>query len=542
MFFAIAAGAAEPPAFVDVRSESGIDFVHESGDPERRSILSSLGGGAALFDYDGDSDLDVYLARKGVSRLYRNQGGFRFEDVTERVGISGPGWGIGCAAADFDNDGLVDLYLTRIGGSVLYRNRGDGTFEDRTAALGVGDEGFGASAAFFDAEGDGDLDLYVANYVRPDQTFPEPGSEPTCHWLGMAVMCGPRGLEGQADVFYRNEGATFVEATKESGLEDPLRAYGIGVVSFDYDDDGDADLYVANDTDPNFLFRNDGRGHFEEIGLLSGAAYSGSGATQAGMGVDFGDANGDGHLDIFVTNFSHETNTLYLGSPSGLFTDVTEEAGLSGPSLGPLGWGTRFSDLDNDGDEDLFVANGHVYPDVETVDATTSYRQRNQVFLNDGRGSFVELETGADSSEGSKSNRGAAFGDLDGDGDPDVVLNAIDDEPSILRNDLGDGARFLGLRLVGRASSRDGAGARVRVLTSGREQRKEAHASGSVLSSNDPRLLFGLGSSEVADEIEIRWPSGERSRLRAVPAGERYLLIVEGVEGFLETFGTSTSP
>jgi enediyne biosynthesis protein E4 len=531
MFFAL-----EAPQLVDVRAESGIEFVHESGDPEKRTILSSLGGGAALFDYDGDADLDVYLVRKGANQLYRNSGGFRFENVTEDAGVSATGWSIGCAAADFDNDGLADLYVTRIGPDVLYRSRGDGTFEDVSSILGGGTEGFGASAAFFDAEGDGDLDLYVANYVAPDQTFPEPGTDPTCQWLGLAVMCGPRGLVGQKDVFYRNEGLRFVEASEENGLDDSIQAYGIGVVSSDYDADRDADLYVANDTNPNFLFRNDGEGRFEEVGLLSGAAYSGAGATQAGMGVDFGDANGDGHLDIFVTNFSHETNTLYVGSSSGLFTDETEEVGLSTPSLGPLGWGTRFVDLDNDGDEDLFVANGHVYPGVESVDATTSYRQQNQIFLNDGRGSFTEAAWSAEA----KSNRGAAFGDLDRDGDPDVVVSAIDGRPSILRNDFAVGARFIGLVLVGRESNRDGAGARVHLRSASRAQVKEAHASGSVLSSNDPRLLFGLGASKDP-EIEVRWPSGAQLRLGAVPV-DRYVVVVEGVEGFIETPGTSTSP
>ncbi|HEY7699231.1 MAG TPA: CRTAC1 family protein, partial [Vicinamibacteria bacterium] len=418
---------------------------------------------------------------------------------------------------------------------------GDGTFEDRTAAMGVGNEGLGASAAFFDAEGDGDLDLYVANYVSPDQDFPEPGSEPTCQWLGMAVMCGPRGLLGQADVFYRNEGSTFVDGTEASGLVDPSRAYGLGVVAGDYDDDGDVDLYVANDTNPNYLFRNDGRGRFEEVGLLSGVAYNGAGAAQAGMGVDFGDANGDGRFDIFVTNFSHETNTLYLGSSSGLFTDVTEEAGLSTPSLGRLGWATRFVDLEDDGDEDLFVVNGHVYPNVESVDATTEYRERNQVFLNDGRGEFVEANVGGDSVSGPKSNRGAAFGDLDDDGDPDVVINAVDDRPTLLRNDLAQGSHFLGLVLVGRRSNREAAGARVRVSARGREQAKEAHASGSVLSSSDPRLLFGLGTAAAAEELRIRWPGGTETHLRALPA-DRYYVVVEGVEGFLETLDSSTSP
>jgi hypothetical protein len=525
------------PQLVDVRAASGVEFVHDSGDPEKRTILSSLGGGAALFDFDGDSDLDLYLVRKGANELYRNLGDFRFENVTGQAGVSGRGWNIGCAAADFDNDGLVDLYLTRIGANVLYRNRGDGTFEDVTSAMGVGSEGFGTSAGFFDAEGDGDLDLYVANYVAPDQNFPEPGSEPTCQWLGLAVMCGPRGLAGQKDVFYRNDGGRFVDATRESGLQDPIAAYGIGVVSSDYDGDGDADLYVANDTNPNFLFRNDGRGRFEDVGLLSGAAYSGAGAAQAGMGVDFGDPNGDGLLDIFVTNFSHETNTLYLGSASGLFTDVTEEAGLSTPSLGPLGWAARFLDLDSDGDEDLFVANGHVYPDVEKADAATSYRQRSQIFWNDGRGNFTEASWSSEA----RSYRGAAFGDLDGDGDPDVVVSAIDERPAVYRNDRGAaGAHFLGLVLVGKRSNRDGAGARVRLVSSGRAQVKEAHASGSVLSSNDPRLLFGLGPAAEA-EIEVRWPWGAPLRIGTVPV-DRYLVILEGLEGFIETPGTSTSP
>jgi hypothetical protein len=520
-----------------VSAESGIDFVHASGDPEKRTIVSSVGGGAALFDYDLDSDLDLYLVRNGANALYRNQGGFRFDEVSQEAGLSQRGWSIGCAAADYDNDGLPDLYVTRIGRDALYRNRGDGSFEDLTDAWGIRAEGFSASAAFFDAEGDGDLDLYLARYVDRDQEFPAPGSEPTCLWLGMPVMCGPRGLQGEPDLYYRNEGTAFVDATGESGLTDSIRAYGLGVVSSDYDSDGDPDLYIANDTNPNFLYRNDGRGHFEEAGLLSGAAYDGKGATQAGMGVDSGDANGDGVPDLFVTNFSHETNTLYLGSKEGLFTDQTSEAGLATPSLGPLGWGTRFTDLDNDGDEDLFVANGHVYPNVSDVDQTTSYLQRNQVFLNEGNGSFVE----ADSFGRALSHRGAAFGDLDQDGDADVVVLAMDDATTVLRNDSTQGRHFLGLELHGTASNRDAAGTRVFVSSGGRRQMKEAHASGSIFSSSDRRLLFGLGSAERADEIRIRWPSGQETLLDAVPA-DRYLVVVEGVEGSLEASGRSTPP
>jgi hypothetical protein len=522
----LAAFVFQPP-LLDVTATSGVDFVHRSGDPAMRTILTSLGGGVGLIDYDGDEDLDLYFVTRGRNRLYRNLGGFRFEDVTDESGVGHEGFGVGCAVADFDNDGLADLYVTNVGANALFRNRGDGTFEDVTSRVGGGDEGFGASAAFFDSDGDGDLDLYVANYVRPDQDFPPPGSGPTCLWLGLAVMCGPMGLEGQADNFYRNDGLRLVEATKESGLEDRIPAYGLGVVSADYDSDGDADLYVANDTNPNYLFRNDGTGRFEEVGLVSGAGYNASGATEAGMGVDFGDGNGDGYLDIFVTNFSHETNTLYLGSKGGFFTDSTEESGLGPPSLGRLGWGARFSDLDNDGDEDLFVANGHVYPNVESVDGTTSYFEPNQVYLNNGTGGFEEiLLPGA-----GKSHRAAAFGDLDEDGDADVVVTAIDDAPTLLRNDFPR-ARYLGLRLVGRASNRDGFGARID-LVGPPSRTKEAHASGSVLSSSDPRVLFGLATKAEASEIRIRWPSGTETTLRSL-SPDRYVVVVEGL--------SSTSP
>ncbi|HXV64283.1 MAG TPA: CRTAC1 family protein [Vicinamibacteria bacterium] len=524
---AVFLGAEHWGRLVDIRTESGVDFITESGDREKRTILSSLGGGVGLLDYDADGDLDLYFVRKGRNGLYRNDGQWRFRDVTEEAAVGDPGWSVGCAAGDIDNDGLVDLYVTNLGANTLYRNRGDGTFEDVSRQWAVADEGFGSSAVFFDADGDGDLDLYVANYVDPKQTFPEPGTEPTCLWLGMPVMCGPRGLAGQEDVFYRNDGARFVDASKEAGLLDSGRAYGLGVVSGDYDDDGDADLYVANDTNPNFLYRNDGSGHFEDAGLLSGVAYNDSGATEAGMGVDFGDVNADGHLDIFVTNFSHETNTLYIGSEDGLFTDATEEAGLSTPSLGKLGWGTRFVDLDLDGDEDLFIANGHVYPNVSAADVTTSYEQRDQVFLNDGGGIFLESAISADSAEGPRSSRGAALGDLDDDGDTDVVTVAIDDQPTILRNELTRDARWVGIVLVGRQAPRDGTGARLRLRARSRVQTKIAHASGSVFSSSDSRVLFGLGK-EDAEELAIDWPSGVETRLLS-PSANRYLVVIEGV-------------
>ena len=516
--------------FTEMRSRTGIDFVNVSGDEAKQYIVSSLGGGAALFDYDGDGDLDLYLVNGmklvdrtpvavGGNRLYRNEGEWRFRDVTEHAGVGDEGWGVGCAVGDYDNDGFADLYVINIGANTLFRNRGDGTFVEVFKAA---DAGFGSSAAFFDADGDGDLDLYAANYVDPDLSkIPAPGSDPTCVWLGMEVMCGPRGLDGQSDVFYRNEGGHFVEATAVAGLNDSSKAFGLGVIASDYDGDGDVDLYVTNDSLPNFLYENDGSGKFTESGLLSGVAYNASGDTEAGMGVDFGDPNGDGRLDVIVTNFSHETNTLYLGSEGGLFTDATDELRLGTPSLGRLGWGVRFVDFDRDGDEDLFVANGHVYPNVSRADDTTTYRQKNQIFLNRGDGVFDET----DFLEAESPSRGAAFGDVDGDGDVDDDVVNIDEAPSLLRNDVESG-HWLGVVLVGRTSNRDASGARVHVTAGGRTQIKEAHASGSIFSSSDPRVHFGLGDATSVEELSIRWPSGQETTLTDV-AADRYLLVVE---------------
>jgi enediyne biosynthesis protein E4 len=529
-----------PPRFVEMREGSGIDYVNVTGEPEKRFIVSSLGTGAALFDYDQDGDLDLYLVNGspivGVetkegpgSGLYRNQGGFRFEDATEEAGVGYKGFGQGCAVADVDNDGFPDLYVTGVGENVLYRNRGDGTFEDVTDSAGVGYRSWGTSAAFFDADGDGDLDLYLANYADPDlKKLPLPGSGPSCRWLGIPVFCGPTGLVGARDVYFRNDGdGRFVDRSRESGILAGGEAYGLGVVAGDYDGDGDADVYVANDSMPDLLFQNDGTGHFDETGLFSGVAYNTDGLAQAGMGVDFGDLDGDGNLDLFVTTFSHDTNTAYRNLAHGVFADATTEMNLRVSSWFYLGWGTRFVDLDNDGDEDLFVANGHVYPDAHRGDPNTTYAQRNQIFWNRGEGKFDEGSFSKDDAMAEVySSRGAAFGDLDDDGDTDVSIVNIDDQPSLLRNDVS-GGHWIGLRLVGTASNRDALGARV-VLTCGAlRQTKEVHTSGSFLSSSDPRLLFGLGNREDAVEVRIRWPGGREEVYRNLATG-RYHLIVEG--------------
>jgi hypothetical protein len=526
------------PQFVEMRARSGIDYVNRTGEREKKFIVSSLGTGAALLDYDQDGDLDVYLVQgaeiEGTtvlegsgSRLYRNEGGWRFQEVTDSAGVGTRGFGQGATAADVDNDGFPDLYVTQVGTNVLYRNRGDGTFEDQTVSSGASGTGWGTSAAFFDADGDADVDLYVAAYADPELTrLPLPGSGPSCRWLSIPVFCGPTGLSGASDWFFRNQGdGTYVEASREAGLLDRDASYGLGVVSFDFDDDGDADLYVANDSMPNLLFLNDGQGTFTETALFSGVAYNIDGLAQAGMGVDAGDLDGDGRLDLFVTNFSHDTNTAYRSLGAGLFADATTEMNLRMPSWFYLGWATRFVDLDNDGDEDLFVANGHVYPEAEKADPHTTYAQRNQIYWNRGSGSFEEgTFAEGDAMSVAYSSRGGAFGDIDDDGDPDAVIVNIDDVPSLLRNDAAWG-NWIGLRLVGTRSNRDALGARVVITAAGGRRTKEVHTSGSFLSSSDPRLLFGLGEATRADEILVRWPSGREEEFSNLAAGSYHLIV-----------------
>jgi len=523
--------------FTEMRAPSGVDFRNVSGEPQKKFILSSLGTGAALFDYDQDGDLDLYLVNGArvedreivetlPNRLYRNEGGFRFEDVTEAAGVGDSGWGMGCAVGDVDNDGYPDIYVTNFGANVLYRNRGDGTFADVTRPARVGDDGWGTSSVFFDADGDGDLDLYVANYVDGSLSeLPTPGSRFNCRWLGADVFCGPRGLGGASDTYFRNDGdGGFTDETRASGLFDESGAYGLGVVAGDFDGDGDADLYVANDSVPNFFFQNDGTGSFMEMALFRGVAYNSEGLAQAGMGVDMGDVDGDGLLDVFVTNFSHDSNTVYRNAGDGLFVDATMRLNLRDESWFYLGWATRFVDLDNDGDQDLFVANGHVYPGVASIDAQSAYEQRNQVFWNRGADGFEDaVFSDGDAMRELYSSRGGAFGDIDDDGDVDAVIVNIDAPVSLLRNDVAS-RTWLGLRLIGRESNRDAAGARVVVTSESLSQTREVHSSGSYLSSSDPRLHFGLGDALLV-ALEVHWPSGRTQKLEAVATGSLVTLV-----------------
>lgn len=542
------------PYFLNVLSHSGIDYVNVSGEPDKPNISGSLGSGAALFDYDEDGDLDLYLvngaAANGMkivktfpNQLYRNQGGWLFEEVTEQAGVGDTGWGFGCATADYDNDGDLDLYVSNFGPNVLYRNQGDGTFVDVTASAQVGDARWGASAAWIDYDRDGDLDLYVTNYVDTSlKKIPLPGSS-IVHAPGLLgdiycrfkeieapVFCGPTGLVGASDVFYRNDGdGTFSEATEASGLYDRSQAYSLGVIVLDYNEDGYPDIYVANDAVANHLFMNRGGGKYEEVGLSAGVSHNEFGRAEGSMGLATGDINGDGKMDLFVTNYSHETNTLYIHSGGDHFADRTDQAFPGRPSYPYLSWATRFMDLDLDGDEDLFVANGHVFPQVDLGNVGTTYRQRNQIFWNDGAGGFTEVGFLPDDGMSEvESSRGGAFGDIDNDGHWDAAIVNIDTRPSLLRN-TGTAARgrhWIGFRLIGRASDRDALGARLTLESGGKRQIREVGPAGSFLSSNDGRVHFGLGENTTVELVRIRWPKGGVQELFDLGT-DRYHIIVE---------------
>ena len=516
------------PFFVDATREAGLDHPTISGGPRKRFILESTGSGAAFFDYDGDGDLDLYVvdgstyANYGAGPgnvLYRNDGG---AFVAVVAGVEDRGWGMGVAVGDYDGDGQRDLYVTNYGTNALYRNRGDGTFASVTAQAGVAGDDFSASAAFFDYDRDGDLDLYVANYVVFDiePVLQDPDLDDPCVYLGgLRVFCGPQGMEGGRDRLYRNDGGIFFDVTNASGVATANSHYGLGVVPADFDRDGDLDLFVANDETPNVLFRNDG-GRLADIGLEAGVAYNGDGELEASMGVDAGDCDGDGDLDLYVTNFYGETNTLYLNSGDGIFIDATAERGLAAPTVGYLGWGTRFFDFDFDGDLDLFVANGHIYPQVDHASAGGTYAQRNQLFANEGSGAFSAVEGGGPGLQVQKSSRATISGDYDQDGDVDLLTTNIDDSPTLLRNETRAG-RYLVVQVEPEV-----VGTWVRVVAGGRTQVRSVGGAASYLGHSDARLHFGLGRAERVERVEVRWPDGAVTRLEDLPVDE--VVVVKG--------------
>ena len=528
------------PQFSDQTAAAGITYRNVFGGEEKQYILESHGSGAAFFDHDSDGDLDLYIvngatfatyrARSGPGNsLYRNRGDGTFVEITREAGVGDAGWGGGVAVGDIDNDGRPDLYATNYGANVLYRNRGGDRFADATREAGVGGDQYSASAAFFDYDRDGDLDLYVANYVVFDAER-LPAKPKLCTFFsGLRVYCGPKGLVGAPDVLYRNEGdGAFTDVTQASGVATANRYYGLGVVPTDYDSDGDSDLFVANDETPNVLFQNQGDGTFQDVALIAGVAYNGDGDLEAGMGADFGDYDQDGDPDLYVTHFFTETNTLYRNEGGVRFSDVTTTAGLAAPTVELLGWGTRFFDYDNDGRLDLFVANGHVYPQVDQAETGTTYRQPNQLFRNEGDGRFAPVSAGPGLAQ-AKVSRGTSFGDYDDDGDIDLFVVELNDAPTLLRNDGGNAGNYLVVQVFGREDNRDGVGARISLQAAGKRQWRTVNGAASYLSHSDLRVHFGLGAAQAIDRVEITYPNGSTYAVENVPANK--LLVVRQGQG-----------
>ena len=540
------AGAAEDGSiqFEDDAGKVRLDYRNLFGGPGKPYIIESTGNGAAWIDYDGDGFLDLFVVNgstlegqaKGErgpgNRLYHNDGKGAFEDVTRGSGLEGGYWGSAVAAGDYDNDGLVDLFVTTVlEGDHLYHNNGNGTFTDVTARAGLGGgRRDSVSAAFFDYDRDGRLDLFVANYVQFDRPYLDRVS-PYCLWKGLRVFCGPTGVAGDTNVLYHNDGdGTFTDVTKAAGLLNP-ELKSLGVVTADLDGDGWPDVYVASDSTIQALYRNRGNGTFEDVSLLSGAGYSQDGRAQSGMGVDAGDYDGDGRLDLFVTTFQDDYKTLYHNDGDLRFSDVTYAARLGQVSFNRLSWGAGFQDFDNDGWVDLFVASGHVYPQVDAAHLPQeTYAQQNQVLRNLGNGTFADVTPGAGPGmQVVKSSRGVAFGDFDNDGRIDALVVNMDDTLTLLHNTTRNGNHWLTVRTIGARSNRDGIGARVRVRAGGRDQVREVKTSGSYASASDPRAHFGLGAASRIDSLEVKWPSGAKQAFTDVP--EDRIVVVHEEEG-----------
>ena len=537
--------------FVESSDRAGLSAFHlTSGDHQKRFIVESVSSGVCVLDYNSDSRPDIYLVNGGILEdfqagrpsplrhaLYRNRGGRRFEDVTADSGTGGNGhWGMGCSVGDYDSDGLPDLYVTAYGSNQLLRNQGDGTFEDVTEQAGVDDQRWSTGSTWSDVDLDGDLDLFVANYIELDPSnLPQPG-DPTfgsmgrqglgCMYQGLPVMCGPRGLKGSSNSFFLNRGnGRFETRSGRSGLSDAEAYFGMGAVFADLDDDGLPDLFVANDSTPNLLYRNLGNAEFEEVGFLSGGAVNAHGVEQAGMGVVAGDFLNHGRLSLYVTHFSEEYNTLYRNEGDFNFSDVTSQTGLDRPTLPYVGWGTVFFDFDNDGWLDIFVANGHVFPNVDQLEQRSvgGYRQKSLVFRNLGNGRFQELP-GLLELEIEESSRGAASADFDSDGKLDLIINNIDSGPSLFWNETADRNHYLRVRLIGPIGNRLALGARVRVRSGDLLQTREVQSGGSYLSQSELTLHFGMGAHSLADSVEIVWLGGQTSTLENVNTDQEIVI------------------
>jgi hypothetical protein len=544
---ALASGPAPRSAgllFRDVTATSGITFEHHAA-PDKKYIVESMSGGVAMFDFDNDGRQDLYFVDSltvetandpsaARSALYRNVGGGRFEDVTDHAGVGHPGWGMGVCTADVDGDGWTDMYVTALGGNRLYRNNHDGTFRDIAEQAGVAGGGWSAGCGFADYDRDGRLDLFVSRYVHIDlQHLPEFGRGQTCQYRGIAVQCGPRGLEGEGDFLFHNEGnGTFRDVSARAGVADPKGYFGLGVAWADFNEDGWPDLFVANDTTPNYLYVNQRNGTFTDLAFPLGVAVSEDGGEQGGMGVAIGDDVGTGRFSIFVTNFAEEYNALYRNQ-GDRFSDDSFASNTAPSSLPYVGWGTAFFDYDNDGVLDLIAVNGHVYPQLDQArrGASAGYRQRSLLYHGRGDGTFEEVSAqyGQVLTE-PRVSRGLAVGDLDDDGRLDVVINDLDGRPQVLRNELADRGHWLMVAVRGRGGNRDAIGAIVSVTAGGRTMSRLVQSGTSYLSQSDMRQHFGLGGATTADHVQVQWPDGTSTRLANV-AADRAVTIEQASPG-----------
>jgi hypothetical protein len=525
---------ASPIQFTDVTAQTGIAFRHTDGHSGRYYIVESVSAGLALFDYDSDGDIDIYFlngapldgadtAQVFQNQLYRNDGQWRFTNVTKQAEVGDPGFGMGVAIGDYDNDGHADIYVNNFGRNVLYRNQGDGTFQDVTDQAGVANgDRVGAGACFLDIDGDGDLDLYVASYVQ--FTY---ATHVKRTMRGYPVYAGPRDFQPEADTLYINQGdGTFRDGSEESGIA-AVRGPGMGMVCADYDNDGDTDIFVGNDAWPNFLFRNDGTGKFEEIGLRMGFAYDGLGAVRGTMGVEAGDVDNDGWIDLHVTAYQDELATLYRNLNGSFLDDVTLRTGAGAGTQADVSWGNCIADFDNDGHRDLFIAFGHLHDQIDKIDNRHTYQTRNRLIRNLGNGKFLDAtDEAGDGLNLQLSSRGAAVDDLDNDGDLDIVVLNSRREPTLLRNESTQPHHWLGVQLRGTKTNRDGVGARVEVVAGNQRWVDEVHSGRGYQSHYGSRLHFGLGKNRTLQEVRVRWIGGETQTIRNV-AVDQVITVVE---------------
>ena len=539
-----AAQAASPVTFVDIAKEAGLTTPNVWGGVDhKRYIIEAKGSGLAFFDYDQDGWLDIYLTngtrldakwpegKAPTSHLYKNNRDGTFTDVTEQSGLARTGWQTGVCVGDYDNDGWDDLFCCFWGHNILFHNNGDGTFTDVTKKAGVYDDKYrwGAGCTFLDYDRDGHLDLFICNYIRLDPEKAPSPTDPLCQWKGIPVMCGPRGMPGDTNVLFHNNGdGTFKDVSEKSGILKPGPKYSITAVSYDFDNDGWPDIYVAVDSQPSILFRNNHDGTFTDEAVIAGVAYSENGHEQAGMGIGVADYDCDGWFDIFKTNFADDTCNLYHNNGDGTFSDVTFASGV-GINNQYVAWGCAFLDYDNDGWPDIMQINGHVYPEIDGQNIGQTFKNPRLVYRNLGKGQFkdVSAEMGPGISE-RFSSRGAAFGDYDNDGDIDALILNMNDLPSLLRNDGGNLQNWIKIKLIGTKCNRTAIGARVRVVTANHAQMDEVHSGSSVMSQSDLRLHFGVGKTQTIDLIEVKWPTTQKVERFTKVKANQILTIREG--------------